>query len=119
MDHRVKPGGDDGKSMRRKVSASNWKYPQRLTFSQWRRVPYRQKHWLIARAQCDLLDYWRDCAKARCRRARRCMIPDPCYWDRKQAMSKADWATADAACKPLRELMRIGSRKGSEGLWLF
>jgi hypothetical protein len=22
-------------------------------------------------------------------------------------------------CKPLRELMRIGSTKGSEGLWLF
>jgi hypothetical protein len=34
-------------------------------------------------------------------------------------MSKTDWAVADAACKPLRELLRIGSTKGSEGLWLF
>jgi hypothetical protein len=106
-------------TVRRKVTAANWKYPRRMTFSQWRRVPYRQKHWLIAQAQCNLLGYWRDCAKARCRRVRRCLVPDSCYWDRKQAMSKADWVTADAACKPLRELMRIGSRRGSEGLWLF
>jgi hypothetical protein len=34
-------------------------------------------------------------------------------------MPKADWAAADVVCKPLRELMRIGSTKGSEGLWLF
>jgi hypothetical protein len=105
--------------VRRNVPASTWKYPRRMTFSQWRRVPYREKHWLIAQAQCDLLGYWRECAKLRCRRERRCLFPDPCYWDRKQAMPKADWAAADAVCKPLRELMRIGSTKGSEGLWLF
>ena len=105
--------------VRRNVAASSWKYPRRMTFSQWRRVPYREKHGLIAQAQCDLLGYWRDCAKVRCRRDRRCLFPDPCYWDRKQAMSTADWAAADALCKPLRALMRIGSTRGSEGLWLF
>jgi hypothetical protein len=105
--------------VRRKVSAANWKYPRRMTFSQWRRVPYRRKHWLIAQEQCDLLGYWRDCAKARCRRVRWCVSPHPCYWDRKAKMSEAELALADAACKPLRELMSIGSSKGSEGLWLF
>jgi hypothetical protein len=34
-------------------------------------------------------------------------------------MSAAERAQADTACKPLRELMSIGSSKGSEGLWLF
>ena len=90
--------------VRRNVAASSWKYPRRMTFSQWRRVPYREKHGLIAQAQCDLLGYWRDCAKVRCRRDRRCLFPDPCYWDRKQAMSKADWAAADALCKPLARI---------------
>ena len=105
--------------MRRKVSAATWKYPYRMTFTQWRRLPYRRKHWLIAQAQCDLLGYWRDCAKARCRRVRQCQFPQPCYWGRKQATPPAEWVKADARCKPLRELMRIGSTKGSEGLWLF
>jgi hypothetical protein len=90
-----------------------------MTFTQWRRVPYRRKHWLIAQAQCDLLSHWHDCAKPRCRRARSCLFPQPCYWDHKRQMSAAELAQADAACKPLRELMSIGSSKGSEGLWLF
>jgi hypothetical protein len=34
-------------------------------------------------------------------------------------MSPAEWAQAEAACRPLRELLSIGSLKGSEGLWLF
>jgi hypothetical protein len=105
--------------MRRKVSAANWKYPRRMTYRQWRRVPYRKKHALIAQAQCTLLGYWRDCANARCRRARECLVPHPCYWDRKRQMSEAEWAQADGLCTPLRALMRIGSTKGAEGLWLF
>ena len=105
--------------MRRKVAAANWKYPRRMTFTQWRRVPYRRKHRIIAQAQCDLLGYWQDCAKARCRRARSCLFPHPCYWDHKRQMSDAERAQADAACKPLRALMSIGSSKGSEGQWLF
>jgi hypothetical protein len=105
--------------MRRKVSAANWKYPLRMTFSQWRRVPYRRKHWLIAQAQCDLLGYWHDCANARCRRAGQCLSPQPCYWDRKAKMPEAEWAQADAVCRPLRVLMKIGSKKGAEGLWQF
>jgi hypothetical protein len=34
-------------------------------------------------------------------------------------MQPAEWAKADAACRPLQELLDIGSLKGSEGLWLF
>jgi hypothetical protein len=46
-------------------------------------------------------------------------IRHPCYWDRKQAMAPAEWAKADALCARLRELLSLGSLKGSEGLWLF
>jgi hypothetical protein len=105
--------------MRRKLAAPNWTYPLRMTYAQWRCVPYRRKHWLIARAQCDLLGHWRDCSDVRCRRERTCLSPHPCYWDRKKKMSAAEWAQADAACKPLRALLDIGSSQGSEGLWLF
>ncbi len=105
--------------MRRKVSAANWKYPRRMTFTQWRRVRYRRKHLLVAQAQCDLLGYWRDCEKARCRRGRSCLFPHPCYWARKDKMSEAERKQAQALCQPLRELMSIGPSKGSEGLWLF
>jgi hypothetical protein len=105
--------------VRRKVSAADWKYPRRMTFTQWRRVPYRRKHWLIAQAQCDLLGYWQDCRNRRCRRRRRCLSPQPCYWDRKKKMSEAERSRADALCAPLRALMWIGSKKGSEGLWRF
>src|SRR5262245_33072178 len=73
----------------------------------------------LAQAQCTLLQYWRDCANARCRRARRCLVPHPCYWERKQAMTAAEWAKAEAICRPLRALLSLGSLKGSEGLWLF
>jgi hypothetical protein len=105
--------------MRRKVSAANWKYPRRMTFTQWRRLPYRQKHWLVAQAQCDLLGYWRDCANLRCRRHRRCQSPHPCYWDRKSKLTAAELTTLNKLCQPLRDLTKIASTRGSEGLWLF
>jgi hypothetical protein len=105
--------------MRRNVSATNWKFPRRMTFTQWRRTPYRRKHWLIAQAQCDLLGYWRECADPRCRRAQQCKSPHPCYWDHKEKLSDAQRARADTLCKPLRALMQFGSTRGAEGLWLF
>jgi hypothetical protein len=105
--------------MRRKVSAKGWRFPRRMTKTQWSVLPYRYRHAYVAQAQCNQLGYWRDCAKANCRRARRCLQPQPCYWDRKHAMSPADWAKAEALCRPLRGLLSLGSMKGSEGLWLF
>ena len=105
--------------MRRKVSAADWHFPRRMTRKQWSMLPYPWRHAYVAHAQCNLLAFWRDCKKARCRRARRCGEPDSCYWDRKRAMTPAQWAKADAACRPLRELLSVGSLKGSEGLWLF
>ena len=105
--------------MRRKVTAQDWRFPLRMTRKHWSMLPYAQRHAFVAQAQCNLLAYWRDCANARCRRARCCLSPHPCYWDRKQAMTPAEWAAADAVCRPLRALLSIGSLKGSEGLWLF
>ena len=105
--------------MRRKLSAPGWRFPRRMTLKQWSLLPYRERHAYLAQAQCTLLDYWRDCANARCRRAHRCLVPQPCYWERKQAMTPAEWAKAKEACRPLRALLSFGSLKGSEGLWLF
>jgi hypothetical protein len=106
--------------MRRKVSAANWRFPRRATFSQWRRLPYRTRWWYLAEAQCTLLGYWRDCSKKSCRRARRCQCPQPCYWDRKRLLSDQQRKEMDKACEPLRALLRIGfSSKGSERLWVF
>jgi hypothetical protein len=105
--------------MRRKVSAADWRFPGRMTRKQWSMLPYRHRHAILAQAQCTLLGYWRGCAKPRCRRAQRCLEPHPCYWERKRAMSPADWAKANAACLPLRALLSMGSLKNSEGVWLF
>jgi hypothetical protein len=52
--------------MRRKVSAADWSFPRRMTFRQWRALPYRYRHAYLAQAKCNLLGYWRDCAKLRC-----------------------------------------------------
>jgi hypothetical protein len=65
------------------------------------------------------LGHWRDCDKLRCQRARRCLLPHPCYWNRKQQMSEAEQAQARKLCEPLLKLMAIGSSQGSDGLWLF
>ncbi|HEY1745933.1 MAG TPA: hypothetical protein VGG11_04100 [Xanthobacteraceae bacterium] len=105
--------------MRRKVSSATWRFPMRMTKKQWSRVSYPQRHAFVAQAQCNLLGHWRDCKHARCRRARCCLTPQPCYWDRKRATPDAQWAKAEALCKPVRALLAIGSRKGAEGLWLF
>ena len=101
--------------MRRKVSAPEWRFPRRMTLKQWSVLPYRERHAYLAQAQCALLEYWRDCANARCRRVHRCLVPYPCYWE---AMAPVEWAKAETAC-PLRALLSLGSLKGSEGLWLF
>jgi hypothetical protein len=105
--------------MRRKVSAAGWRFPFQMTRKQWSLLPYPQRHAFVAQAQCNLLGYFRDCKNARCRRARCCLVPQPCYWDRKLAMPPELWAKAEKLCKPIRALLPIGSRKGSEGLWLF
>ena len=100
--------------MRRKVSAADWRFPK-----QWSLLPYPQRHAFVAQAQCTLLGHWRDCKNPRCRRAKVCLKPQPCYWDRKFAMAPEQWAKAEALCRPVRALLAIGSRKRSEGLWLF
>jgi hypothetical protein len=105
--------------MRRKVSTPGWRFPFQMTRKQWSLLPYPQRHAFVAQAQCNLLGYFRDCKNARCRRARCCLVPQPCYWDRKLAMPAEQWARFEKLCKPIRALLPIGSRKGSVGLWLF
>jgi hypothetical protein len=55
------------------------KSPQRMTYTQWRRTPFRTRHRLIGLLLNDHFRYWRLCADARCRRARRCQDYQ-CYW---------------------------------------
>ena len=102
--------------MRRKISAAEWKYPRRMTLTQWRRLPYRDRHWYLAEAQCNRLGHWRDCTKTRCRRTRGCWVPHECYWVRRRRMSEAQIARMDALCAPLRALLGIGSRQGADRL---
>jgi hypothetical protein len=80
---------------------------------------YPLRHAFVAQAQCTLLGDWRDCKNPRCRRAKVCLVPQPCYWERKFAMAAEQQAKAEKLYRPVRALLAIGSGKGSEGLWLF
>jgi hypothetical protein len=114
-----KRGTEKESAVRRKVSAADWKYPRRMTYSEWRRLPYLDRYWFVAQAQCTLLGYWRDCPKPFCRRLQQCKFPHPCYWDRKRQMSDEEKKQMDKVCAPPRALLKIGSSKRSQGLWLF
>ena len=92
------------------------KYPGRMTYTQWRRTPFRVKHWLIGVAINDHFGYWRDCKNARCRRARSCQ-DYRCYWRRLHALATLDEQSAvRRQTKPWKELLVIGSTRGFEGL---
>jgi hypothetical protein len=94
------------------------KYPQRMTYTQWRRTPFRLKHRLIGLMINDAFGYWRTCADARCRRARHCQDYE-CYWRRLQELSDEERSRVRRAAEPLAKLLWIGSSKGSEGRWLY
>jgi hypothetical protein len=95
------------------------KYPGRMTFTQWRRTPFRVKHWLIGIAINDHFGYWRDCKDARCRRARSCQ-DYRCYWRRLHALPTLDeQSRVRSQTKPWQELLSIGSIKGFEGMPLY
>lgn len=69
-----------------------------------------------------LLDGYDTCRYARLAsalRARKCLFPQPCYWERKAKLSDAERKRVDALCQPLRKLLDIGSKRDAEGLWLF
>jgi hypothetical protein len=48
------------------------KYPFGMTYTQWRRMPFRTRHRLIGLMINNRFRHWRSCADARCRRARAC-----------------------------------------------
>jgi hypothetical protein len=57
------------------------KYPFDMTFTQWRRTPFRTRHRLLGLMINNHFRYWKSCADARCRRARSCQ-DYLCYWRR-------------------------------------
>jgi hypothetical protein len=94
------------------------KYPQGMTYTQWRRTPWRAKHRLVGAAINDRFGYWRSCAAARCRRARSCQDYE-CDWRRLQKLSFAEQMRVRDAAAPMAKLLYIGSTLGSEGRPLF
>jgi hypothetical protein len=89
-----------------------------MTFTQWRRTPYRVKHRLVGLALNDRFGYWRSCPDRRCRRARRCQDYQ-CYWRRLQPLPFEEQMRVRGAAKPLAKLLYIGSSQGAEGRPLY
>lgn len=94
------------------------KYPNGMSYRQWRATPFRVKHRLIGLALNDRLKYWRDCADSRCRRARTCQ-DHRCYWRRAAELPLEEKMRLRDLVKPLTKLLGIGSNQGSEGMWLY
>ena len=90
------------------------KYPQNMTFTQWRRTPFRTRHRLMGLMINNHFRYWKSCADARCRRARSCQ-DYLCYWRRLEKMPFDDAQRVRGVAAPLAKLLWIGCTKGSEG----
>lgn len=95
-----------------------YKYPQRMTLTEWRRTPFRVRHRLIGIFINDHLRAFRSCRDARCRRARSCQ-DHQCYWRRLHDHTFDEQMRLREAVKPLAKLLSIGSGKGSEGYPLY
>ncbi len=96
------------------------KFSGRMTYTQWRRTPFRKKHRLLELTlNTRVFRYWRDCDDARCRRARSCQDHE-CYWRR---LSKLPTTDAVSRVRTRAEswtwLLLEGSSKGSEGRMLY
>jgi hypothetical protein len=90
------------------------KYPGGMSFTQWRRTPFRVRHRLLGLALNNHFRYWRTCSDARCRRARACQDFE-CYWRRLNELPYDEQKRVRAAAKPLADKLWIGCKKGSEG----
>ena len=94
------------------------KYPQGMSYTKWRRAPWRIKHRLVGVAINNRFGYWRTCADARSRRARSCQ-DYACYWRRPQQLPFAEQMCVREAAAPMAKLLSIGSTRGAEGQKLF
>ncbi len=94
------------------------KYPNGMTFTRWRRTPFRVRHRLVGLALNDHFRYWRTCADAQCRRARACQDFE-CYWRRLSALPYEQQKRVRADAAPFVKILWIGCRKGSEGRSLY
>lgn len=89
-------------------------YPFGMTYTQWRRTPFRTRHRLLGLTINDYFRCWKICADARCRRARACQ-DYLCYWRRLDKIPIEDAQRVRAAAEPLARLLWIGCKLGSEG----
>jgi hypothetical protein len=92
------------------------KFPGRMTYTQWLRTPFRQKHRLLGLTlNTRVFRYWRDCDDVRCRRARSCQDHE-CYWRRLSKLPNTDEVSrVRKRAESWTWLLREGSSKGSEG----
>lgn len=92
------------------------KFPGRMTFTQWKRTPFRRRHRLLGLTlNTKVFHYWRDCGDARCRRARSCQDHE-CYWRRLQKLPTIDdTLRVRKKAESWTWLLSVGSRQGSEG----
>jgi hypothetical protein len=106
------------RNSQRESTAMKGKYPRGMTYTQWRRTPYRTKHAIVGVALNDLFGHWRSCPDHRCRRARRCR-DYRCYWRRLSKLPHEEQMRLRTRAEPLAKLLSIGSGQGSERLWSF
>jgi hypothetical protein len=86
------------------------KYPGGRTFAQWRLLSEEDRRAWLIQEKCDRLGLWALCAeKRRCRRHRTCRGNQfDCYRQRRETMSAAERARADARCAVLDALLDGG-----------
>jgi hypothetical protein len=118
-DGRDKPGHDEaGRGGKNTGGAMKGKYPDGMTLTRWRRLPFQIRHRLVGLALNAQFRYWGTCADARCRRARACQ-DYTCYWRRLQGLPFEETMRVRNLAKPWKEILWIGSNRGSEGRPLF
>jgi hypothetical protein len=75
------------------------RYPGGMSYTEWKRTPFRVRHRLVGFAINNMLRYWRSCGNANCRRARACQN-FACYWRRLQELSFEDAAQHKGRGRP-------------------
>jgi hypothetical protein len=68
QDSGAKARRENGFALENETHMKN-KYPSGMSYTEWKRTPFRVRHWLVGRAINNALRYWQTCANARCGRA--------------------------------------------------
>jgi hypothetical protein len=117
QDSGAKARRENGFALENEAHMKN-RYPGGMSYTEWKRTPFRVRHRLVGFAINNMLRYWQSCMNANCRRARACQN-FACYWRRLQELSFEDAAQVRKRVEPLAKLLSIGCTKGAEGRPLY